>query len=141
MELNWDTWIKPSRPSPNSAKAPQPDPWDDIAKNYPVGTEVSGTIIKVTGFGAFAEFGDGLEGLIHVSQLSSTKVTNPEQVVKMGDVIKAKVIKVDTTNKKIALSIKAFEEDLDIEAIQKEQVGLDDEIKEEEIKEEETEAS
>jgi small subunit ribosomal protein S1 len=119
----------------------QPDPWDDIAKNYPVGTEVSGTIIKVTGFGAFAEFGDGLEGLIHVSQLSSTKVTNPEQVVKMGDVIKAKVIKVDTTNKKIALSIKAFEEDLDIEAIQKEQVGLDDEIKEEEIKEEETEAS
>jgi small subunit ribosomal protein S1 len=110
----------------------QPDPWDDIAKNYPVGTEVSGTIIKVTGFGAFAEFGDGLEGLIHVSQLSSTKVTNPEQVVKMGDVIKAKVIKVDTTNKKIALSIKAFEEDLDIEAIQKEQVGLDDEIKEEE---------
>ncbi len=104
----------------------QPDPWDDIAKNYPVGTEVSGTIIKVTGFGAFAEFGDGLEGLIHVSQLSSKKVTNPEQVVKVGDAIKAKVIKVDTTNKKIALSIKAFEENLDIEAIEKEQVDLED---------------
>ena len=113
----------------------QPDPWDDIAKNYPVSTEVSGTIIKVTGFGAFAEFGDGLEGLIHVSQLSSNKVSNPEQVVKVGDTIKAKVIKVDTTNKKIALSIKAFEENLDIDAIEKEQVGLED------IKEEEPETS
>ncbi len=112
-----------------------PDPWDDIAKNYPVGTEVSGTIIKVTGFGAFAEFGDGLEGLIHVSQLSSNKVTNPEQVVKVEDTIKAKVIKVDTANKKIALSIKAFEENLDIEAIKKEQVGIDN------VKEEGTETS
>ena len=113
----------------------QPDPWDDIAKNYPVGTEVSGTIIKVTGFGAFAEFGDGLEGLIHVSQLSSNKVSNPEQVVKVEDVIKAKVIKVDTANKKIALSIKAFEENLDVEAIEKEQVGIED------VKEDETETS
>ncbi|NIQ02063.1 MAG: S1 RNA-binding domain-containing protein, partial [Nitrospinaceae bacterium] len=52
--------------------------WDDIAQNYPIGTEVTGTIIKVTGFGAFAEFGDGLEGLIHVSQLSSKKVTHPD---------------------------------------------------------------
>ena len=51
-----------------------PDPWDEIAGNYPIGTEVSGKIIKVTGFGAFAEFGDGLEGLIHVSQLSSKNI-------------------------------------------------------------------
>lgn len=103
----------------------QPDPWDDIAKNYPIGTEVSGTIIKVTGFGAFAEFGDGLEGLIHVSQLSSEKISNPEQAVKLDDTIKAKVIKVDTSSKKIALSIKAFEENLDIEAIEKEQAAFD----------------
>ena len=66
----------------------------------------------MTGFGAFAEFGDGLEGLIHVSQLSSQKVSNPEQVVKLDDAIKAKVIKVDTSSKKIALSIKAYEENL-----------------------------
>jgi len=109
----------------------QPDPWDDIARNYPIGTEVSGTIIKVTGFGAFAEFGDGLEGLIHVSQLSSKKVTHPEQVVKVGDSIQAKVIKVDTSSKKIALSIKAFEENLDISAIEKEQAELEN-FKEEE---------
>jgi len=109
----------------------QPDPWDDIAKNYLIGTEVEGAIIKVTGFGAFAEFGDGLEGLIHVSQLSSEKVTSPEKVVAVGDKIKAKVIKVDTNSKKIALSIKAHEQDLDLTAIEQEQTRLDD-FKEEE---------
>lgn len=103
----------------------QPDPWDDIAKNYPIGTEVEGTIIKVTGFGAFAEFGDGLEGLIHISQLSSQKISSPEQVVKVDDAIKAKVIKVDTASKKIALSIKAFEENLGVEEIAKEQAAFD----------------
>ncbi len=103
----------------------EPDPWDDIAKNYPVGTEVSGTIIKVTSFGAFAEFGDGLEGLIHVSQLSSQKVSHPDQVVKVDDEIKAKVIKVDTSSKKIALSIKAYEENLDIPAIEQEQAQIE----------------
>jgi small subunit ribosomal protein S1 len=103
-----------------------PDPWEDLVKAYPIGTEVGGAIIKVTGFGAFAEFGDGLEGLIHISQLSSKKVTHPEKVVKVGDAIKAKVIKVDTANKKIGLSIKAYEEDLDVKEIEKEQALLDE---------------
>ena len=103
----------------------QPDPWDDIAQSYPLGTEVEGTIVKVTEFGAFAEFGDGLEGLIHVSQLSSKKVSEPETVVKVDDKIKAKIIKVDTSDKKIALSIKAFEENLDLKAIEDEQAQLE----------------
>ena len=103
----------------------QPDPWDDIAKTYSIGMEVDATIIKTTGFGAFAEFGDGLEGLIHISQLSSEKVSDPDQVVKIGDKVKAKVIKVDTNSKKIALSIKAFEENLDLKAIELEQVELE----------------
>jgi small subunit ribosomal protein S1 len=102
-----------------------PDPWDDIAQSYPLGTEVEGTIVKVTEFGAFAEFGDGLEGLIHVSQLSSEKVSNPETAVKVNDKIKAKVIKVDTSDKKIALSIKASEENLDLRAIEDEQTQLE----------------
>ena len=101
------------------------DPWEEIAGNYPIGTEVSGKIIKVTGFGAFAEFGDGLEGLIHVSQLSSKNITAPEEAVKVDDDIKAKVIKVDTNDKKIALSIKAYEEDLDLSQIEKEQVDME----------------
>ena len=101
------------------------DPWEKIPDLYPLGKEVTGTIIKVTGFGAFAEFDDGLEGLIHVSQLSSEKVTHPEKAVKVGDEIKAKVIKVDTTSKKIGLSIKAFEENLDPSQIDLEEVQLD----------------
>jgi small subunit ribosomal protein S1 len=66
-----------------------------------------------------------LEGLIHVSQLSSEKVTHPEKVVKVGDEIKAKVIKVDTTSKKIGLSIKAYTENLDPSQIDLEEVQLD----------------
>ncbi len=103
----------------------EPDPWENIPDQYPIGKEVAGTIIKVTGFGAFAEFDDGLEGLIHVSQLSSEKVTHPEKVVKVGDEIKAKVIKVDTTSKKIGLSIKAYTENLDPSQIDLEEVQLD----------------
>ena len=110
----------------------QPDPWDDIAKNYSIGMEVEGTIIKITGFGVFAEFGDGLEGLIHITQLGSKNVSEPEKVVKIGQKIKAKIVKVDTSNKKIALSIKAYEENLDLEAIEQEQNQL------EPFKEEET---
>ena len=115
----------------------EPDPWENIPDQYPIGKEVSGTIIKVTGFGAFAEFDDGLEGLIHVSQLSSEKVTHPEKVVKVGDEIKAKVIKVDTTSKKIGLSIKAHIENLDPSQIDLEEVQLDISDEEEEAKTEE----
>ena len=101
------------------------DPWEKIPDQYPIGKEVTGTIVKVTGFGAFAEFDDGLEGLIHVSQLSSEPVTHPEKVVQVGDQITAKVIKVDTTSKKIGLSIKASQENLDPSQINLEEVQLD----------------
>lgn len=101
------------------------DPWDEIPQNYPIGTEVEGTIVKITGFGAFAEFGDGLEGLIHVSQLSSEEVTHPEKVVEVGQKVKAKIIKVDLATKKIGLSVKAFTEDLDVSAIEEEQAQLE----------------
>ena len=103
----------------------QPDPWDDIAKNYSIGMEVEGTIIKTTGFGAFAEFGDGLEGLIHITQLDSKNVSEPEKVVEIGQKIKAKIVKVDTSNKKIALSMKAYKENLDLKAIEQEQNQLE----------------
>ena len=103
----------------------QPDPWDDIAKSYSIGMDVEGTIIKITGFGAFAEFGDGLEGLIHITQLDSKSVSQPEKFVEVGQKIQAKIIKVDTSNKKIALSIKAFKEKLDLDAIEQEQSRLE----------------
>jgi len=104
----------------------EPDPWDKIPEQYPIGKDVSGTIIKVTGFGAFAEFDEGLEGLIHVSQLSSEKVTHPEKVVQVGDSIQAKIIKVDQENKKIGLSIKAFTENLDPSQIDFDEIQMDE---------------
>ena len=103
----------------------QPDPWDDIAKNYSIGIEVEGIIVKTTGFGAFAEFGEGLEGLIHITQLGSKNISEPGEVVEIDQKIKAKIVKVDTSNKKIALSIKAYEENLDLEAIEQEQNQLE----------------
>ena len=103
----------------------EPDPWDDIAKKYSVGMDIEGTIIKITGFGAFAEFGDGLEGLIHITQLDSKNVSQPEKVVEVGQKIQAKIIKVDVSNKKIALSIKAYKENLDLEAIKQEENRLE----------------
>lgn len=109
----------------------QDDPWDNVPERFPIGTEVEGTIIKVTGFGAFAEFDDGLEGLIHVSQLSSEKVSHPEKVVKIGDKVKTKVIKVDPATKKIGLSVKAYDENLDASEIVVEDVPeIEDESEE-----------
>ena len=103
----------------------EPDPWDDIAKKYSVGMDIEGTIIKITGFGAFAEFGDGLEGLIHITQLDSKNVSQPDKAVEVGQKIQAKIIKVDVSNKKIALSIKAYKENLDLEAIKQEENRLE----------------
>ena len=105
----------------------QPNPWENIAEKYPIGTDVTAKILKITGFGAFAEFDDGLEGLIHISQISTEKVSHPEKAVNVGDSVQAKVVKVDINNKKIGLSIKAHEENLDVEAIQAEQAQLESE--------------
>ena len=86
------------------------DPWDEVEEKYPVGTEMTCTVVKITNFGAFAEIENGVEGLIHVSQLSDSKVANPRKAIKVGEEVVAKVIKVDLPNRKIGLSIKACTE-------------------------------
>lgn len=90
-----------------------PDPWEVVSEKYRIGMDVKGRIVKVTNFGAFAELENGIEGLIHISQLNSKKIKDPTEVVSVGDEINAKVIKVDIPNKRIALSIKAYNEGLD----------------------------
>src|SRR3972149_1187340 len=87
-----------------------PDPWKKISEKYKVGMDVKGKVIKITTFGAFAEIEAGIEGLIHISQLSSKKVNDPKEVVSVGDEIKARVVKVDDANRRIGLSIKAYNE-------------------------------
>ncbi len=86
------------------------DPWDMVAEKYSVGTRITGTVTNVTDFGVFIELEEGIEGLIHVSELSKEKGGNPLSRFKIDDVIQAKVINVSRTDKKIGLSIKKLEE-------------------------------
>lgn len=84
------------------------NPWESIEKTMPVGSLVKGKITKITAFGAFVELESGIEGLIHVTELSDQAFGKVEDVVAKGDEITAKVIKVDPEHKKIALSIKEY---------------------------------
>jgi small subunit ribosomal protein S1 len=84
------------------------NPWESIEKILPVGSVVKGKVSKITAFGAFVELDNGIEGLIHVTELSDKTFGKVEDVVAKGDEITAKVIKVDPEHKKIALSIKEY---------------------------------
>jgi len=85
-----------------------PDPWETLPERYPPGAVVDAKITKLTEFGAFAEIEDGIEGLIHISELSPERVEDPAAVVQVDDVRKAEVIAIDPNDRKIALSIKSF---------------------------------
>jgi small subunit ribosomal protein S1 len=81
------------------------DPWQDaIPANYHVGDLVSGMITKITNFGAFVQLEDDLEGLIHITELADHKISSPDEVVKLGMKVEARVIKVDTEERKLGLS-------------------------------------
>jgi small subunit ribosomal protein S1 len=83
------------------------DPWTtDIPKRYKTGDVVKGTVTKITNFGVFVGLEDGLEGLLHISELSEDKIENAEDVVKVGDPLEVKILRVDTDERKIGLSKK-----------------------------------
>lgn len=84
------------------------NPWESIEKTMPVGSLVKGKVTKITAFGAFVELDSGIEGLIHVTELSDQAFGKVEDVVSKGDEVTAKVIKLDPEHKKIALSIKEY---------------------------------
>jgi small subunit ribosomal protein S1 len=86
------------------------DPWStDIPNRYQQGQLVKGKVTKITNFGVFVGLEDGLEGLLHISELSDQKVENPQDVVNVGDEIEVKVLRVDTEERKIGLSRKRVE--------------------------------
>jgi small subunit ribosomal protein S1 len=88
-------------------KQAQPDPWMELAKKYPVGTEVTGRVRSLTDFGAFVEIEEGFDGLVHVSDISWTgRIKNPSEVYKKGDEVKAKVLKIDAPNRRVSLGVK-----------------------------------
>jgi small subunit ribosomal protein S1 len=86
------------------------DPWArDIPSKYQPGQVVKGKVTKITNFGVFVGLEDGLEGLLHISELADHKVENPEEVVKAGEEIEVKILRVDTEERKIGLSRKRVE--------------------------------
>ncbi|HWO41142.1 MAG TPA: 30S ribosomal protein S1 [Candidatus Eisenbacteria bacterium] len=91
-----------------SIKELTPDPWKLVAARYPVGSKVKGQVTSVPDFGVFVRVEEGVEGLIHVSQLSTERVDKPSSLYKPGDEIEAEVINIDPKEKKIGLSIRAL---------------------------------
>jgi small subunit ribosomal protein S1 len=84
------------------------DPWKIIAQRYPVGSKVKGQVTSVPDFGVFVRIEEGVEGLIHVSQVSSERVDKPSSLFKVGDSVDAEVINIDAAERKIGLSIRAL---------------------------------
>ena len=91
------------------------DPWRTLVKNYPVGSIVEGTVTKLVPFGAFVELGDGIEGLVHISEMASRHVDVPSQVSNVGDPVQVKVMDIDMDRRRISLSMKAAAETLGVE--------------------------
>ena len=84
------------------------NPWDSIEKTLPVGTKIGGTISKITAFGAFVDLENGIEGLVHVADLSDQAFGKVEDLISVGDGVEAEVINIDQEHKKVALSLKDF---------------------------------
>jgi small subunit ribosomal protein S1 len=92
-----------------SLKALEQNPWDTIAERYPIGAVVTGKVRNLTDFGAFVEVEDGIDGLIHISDMSwNRRLKHPNEVLKKGDAVQARVISVDAENQRLSLSIKEF---------------------------------
>ncbi|MEO8379441.1 MAG: 30S ribosomal protein S1 [Acidobacteriota bacterium] len=99
----------PNRRISLSLKALEQNPWDTISERYPVGTVIEGRVRNLTDFGAFVEVEEGIDGLIHISDMSwHRRLKHPSEVLKKGDTVKARVINVDGDNQRLSLSIREF---------------------------------
>ncbi len=99
-----------SSASPWASSSCSEDPWArDIPAKYEPGQVVKGKVTKITNFGVFVGLEPGLEGLLHISELADQKVENPEDIVKVGQEIEVKILRVDTDERKIGLSLKRVE--------------------------------
>ena len=96
-----------------------PDPWSRARKRYRPGTHVEGKVVKITDFGVFVELEEGIEGLIHISELSERRLEHPEDIIEIGENLKLKVIKCDARNRRIGLSLKEYHQDLHEQEVQK----------------------
>jgi small subunit ribosomal protein S1 len=102
----------------------QPHPWENIQNKYPVGTKVTGKVVSLADYGAFVEIEKGIEGLIHISEMSWTQhIKHPSQVVSMGQMVDAVILSLDKDAKKLSLGIKQLEPDPWLTLMQKYPVG------------------
>src|SRR5246500_2870434 len=95
-----------------------PDPWDTVAQRYPLNNRVNGKVSSVADFGVFVELEEGIEGLIHISQLSNERVDKPSSLYKVDDELEALVVQVDPKERRIGLSIKAVKQHEEREEMQ-----------------------
>jgi small subunit ribosomal protein S1 len=91
-------------------KQTQEDPWQRVVDTYQLGDELEGKVTKVVSFGAFVEILDGVEGLVHISELANHHVENPREVVNQGDVIRVKILEIDSERRRLSLSAKRVED-------------------------------
>jgi small subunit ribosomal protein S1 len=102
----------------------QPHPWENIDQRYPIGTKINGKIVSLTDYGAFVEIEKGIEGLIHISEMSWTQhIKHPSQVVSMGQMTDAIILSLDKDGKKISLGMKQLEPDPWTTLMQKYPIG------------------
>ena len=107
-----------------SLKAAMQDPWDEIAQKFPVGSIVKGKVSKIASFGAFVELEDGVDGLVHISQISDQRVEKVKDALEVGQEVEARVVKVDRGERRIGLSIRAMGmTDDEIKALEAEAAG------------------
>jgi small subunit ribosomal protein S1 len=90
----------------------QRDPWEDVQRKFPVGANVKGKVVRLTEFGAFVELEPGVDGLLHVSQMSSRPVATPQDVVQLGDELTVKVIRIEPNERRIGLSLRDLAADV-----------------------------
>jgi len=90
-------------------KQTQEDPWQRVVDTYNVGDELEGKVTKVVTFGAFVEILDGVEGLVHISELAQHHVENPREIIQPGDEVKVKILEIDSERRRLSLSIKRVE--------------------------------
>jgi small subunit ribosomal protein S1 len=101
-----------------------PDPWVDIEVKYPLGSKVKGAVVNIVAYGIFVEIEKGIEGLVHVSEMSwSKKSVNPHDLFAVGDAVEVNVVNIDKESRRIALSIKQLEQNPWLEAKSKYPVG------------------
>jgi small subunit ribosomal protein S1 len=94
-----------------SLKRLQAEPWSRVQEHYQIGQVVMGRITKLAPFGAFAEIDEGVEGLIHISELADERITHPKSVIKEGDTVPLRIIRIDPARHRLGLSLRQAQED------------------------------